>query len=304
MEGWAEGAYQEFAVGLDYNLVALPPNLTYEQGSAVGVAFVAAVLALGVSLGLDFSTIAGGPDLFRLVRSIDSQKIPEDVRRETLNGIEESERLKPGDWLAVWGGSATSANMTIQLAKIAGLKVAVVVDHAKHGAWLSAHKNIRPDLLVDSHDPQRAVDIIRRATRGKVRAGLDTRGRETATHLLRSLLTEEEAELHLDSKTENPPTPPGTPGKSTSRAHLVGMTGLPKCPSSPSYAFHAVPIKLFHEVPEIGAPIASWLGRILEKGILSPPDILGVEQGLKSVNAALDRMRNGEISGGKLVVKV
>lgn len=105
-----KGAYQEFAVALDYNLVTLPPQLSYEQGSTVGVAFVAAALGLGVSLGLDFSSVADGPDLFRIVRSVAPNALPEDVRQEALQGIREDERPKAGDWLAVWGGESSSSS--------------------------------------------------------------------------------------------------------------------------------------------------------------------------------------------------
>lgn len=67
------------------------------------MAFVTAALALGVSLGVDFSS-AGGPDLFEIVRSIDPKRIPEDTRAETLTSIEDIERAGPGDWLVIWGG--------------------------------------------------------------------------------------------------------------------------------------------------------------------------------------------------------
>ncbi len=65
-----------------------------------------------------------------------------------------------------------------------------------------------------------------------------------------------------------------------------------------------MPIKLFHEVPAIGSALVQWLERLLEKGLVSPPEIIDVEQGLGNVNKGLDRMRRGEIRGGKLVVKI
>lgn len=68
------------------------------------MAFVAASLALGVCMGVDFSDVAGGPDLLRILKSMDPSSIPEDVRAESLSGIAEHERAKPGDWIAVWGG--------------------------------------------------------------------------------------------------------------------------------------------------------------------------------------------------------
>lgn len=99
-----KAAYQEFVVSFDYNVVRLPPALSYEEGSTLGVAFVAASLALGICMGVDFSDVTNGPDLLKLVKAADPDSIPEDVRAETLRGIPEHERAKPGDWIAVWGG--------------------------------------------------------------------------------------------------------------------------------------------------------------------------------------------------------
>jgi hypothetical protein len=164
---------------------------------------------------------------------------------------------------------------------------------------LSDHAYIRPDLLVDSHDPERAVQIIKANTRGKLRFGLDTRGKETAAYLLNALSTD-----HKHDPVTSPPSPPSTPPNSHRlRAHLVGLTGLPKTGIEGSQ-LHNVPIKLFHEVPEVGLALCSWLERLLESGAVSPPDIIDVQDGLESVNSGLDRMRRGEISGGKLVVRI
>ena len=102
-----------------------------------------------------------------------------------------------------------------------------------------------------------------------------------------------------------PPSPPATPHDSTIlSAHLIGLTGLPKQTAPDGVQFHTVPIKLFHEVPAVGDALVRWFERLLEKGLVSPPEIIDVEQGLESINEGLDRMRKGEISGGKLVVRV
>ena len=99
-----KAAYQEYVVALDYNIIRLPPKWTYEEGSSLGVAFVAAALTLGISFGADFSTVLGGPDLFALIRSVEASEIPTDVIQESLHGVQKHERLKRGDWLAIWGG--------------------------------------------------------------------------------------------------------------------------------------------------------------------------------------------------------
>lgn len=47
--------------------------------------------------------ILEGPDLFQLVRTV-IDDVPQDVAGECFDGIHESERLKSGDWLVIWGG--------------------------------------------------------------------------------------------------------------------------------------------------------------------------------------------------------
>ncbi|KAM7203146.1 GroES (chaperonin 10)-like protein [Naviculisporaceae sp. PSN 640] len=300
-----KAAYQEYVIAFDYNIVRLPASLSVEEGSTLGVAFVAAVLSLGVCMGVDFSSVLGGPDLLSILRGIEAEKIPADVRQECLEGIQDHERAGAGDWLAIWGGSSTSANLTIQLAKLAGLKTVSIVNKAKHGLRLSNHSTIRTDLLVDSHDPARAVDIIRSNLRGKLRFGIDTVGRDSATSLLHALTPSNLAKETVVGEGEAPPSPPSTPHDSSLlQAHLIGLTGLPKQIAPDGVQFHTVPIKLFHEVPEVGDALVRWFERLLEKGLVSPPEIIDVEQGLESINSGLDRMRRGEISGGKLVVRV
>lgn len=103
------------------------------------------------------------------------------------------------------------------------------------------------------------------------------------------------------------PTPPGTPpsdaeNKVSRRTHLTGLTGLPK--QQTGAVHHSVPVKLFHEIPEVGEALAVWLEKLLEQGLLSPPRILGVVEGLEGINGGLDRMRKGEISGGRLVARI
>ncbi|KAL2187841.1 GroES-like protein [Thermothelomyces heterothallicus CBS 203.75] len=99
-----KSAFQHYVVALDYNTVRLPPSLSHEEGSTLGVAFVAAALSLGVCMGLDFSSVLDGPDLYSLIRQLPPDALAPDVRDECLNALPSQERAQPGDWLAVWGG--------------------------------------------------------------------------------------------------------------------------------------------------------------------------------------------------------
>jgi hypothetical protein len=66
-------------------------------------------------------------------------------------------------------------------------------------------------------------------------------------------------------------------------------------------ALHSVPIKLYHEVPQVGEALSAWCERLLVKELLVPPDVVGTVDGLEGVNAGLDRMRRREVRGGRLV---
>lgn len=81
-------------------------HVSAEEGATVGVAHVAASLALGVCLGIDFSRVFNGPDLLRVLRRLPEDTLPADVREECHHGISEDERARPGDWIAIWGGKS------------------------------------------------------------------------------------------------------------------------------------------------------------------------------------------------------
>ena len=91
----------------DYNVARLPKSLTVNTGAAIGVAFVSAVIALGVSLGFNFANaenVPRGPNLLDIIKDIDRQEVPEDVHDEVFSGIGQEERPQEGDWFAIWGG--------------------------------------------------------------------------------------------------------------------------------------------------------------------------------------------------------
>jgi hypothetical protein len=306
-----KAAFQQYSVASSFNTIRLPRNISVNSGSILGVAFVSAALALGVCMGLDFEGIEHGPDLLDILRKLNREQVPVDIRQECLSGISRHERAKSGDFLVIWGGSSTCAHVAKQIARLAGMKIVSVVDSAKHGLRLSYTEAIRPDLIVDSHDPQRAIDIIKAITGNCARFGLDTIGKETASHLLSSLSSSKTVSLESPKDTKafdradtKPPTPPTTPLEKTSRteySHLIGLTGLPKTNVPEGVTLHSVPIKLFHEVPEVGEALSAWCERLLVKGLLVPPDVVGTVNGLREINEGLDRMRRREISGGRLV---
>ncbi|KAJ4298245.1 hypothetical protein N0V90_006144 [Kalmusia sp. IMI 367209] len=294
-----KAAFQEYSIASSFNSIRLPHTIPQEQGSIVGVAFVAAVLALGINMGVSFETIEDGPDLLKIVRSIDPDRLPADIRKECLEGIADDERAKKGDFVVVWGGSSTCAHTLKQLARLFGLRIISVVDIGKHGLRLSSQEPIRPDLLVDAHDPERAISIIRSATKNTARFGRAPSPRSLAS---KTALPEDASNFDTP-KPVRLPTPPSTPHETstTSRSHLVGLTGVPKTNIPEDIALHNVPIKLYHEIPEVGEALSAWCERLLVKGLLVPPDVVGTVEGLGGINEGLDRLRKREVSGGRLV---
>jgi hypothetical protein len=111
---------------------------------------------------------------------------------------------------------------------------------------------------------------------GKLRYAVDIVGRDTAALLQKTL-------------------------DLTSRAHLLGLTGLPK-ERDERIRYHTVPIKLFHESPRVGESLMCWLENLLQSATLTLPDIVQADGGLEGINAALEILRDGSVSGKRIVM--
>lgn len=175
--------------------------------------------------------------------------------------------------------SSNTGRAALQLAKSSGLKVIAVADVVRHGSSLL---ELGADSLVDRQDPSRAVEIIRSVTKGSLRFALDTVGKKTASHLQEALQRAKEG---------------------GGQAHLVGLTGLPQTRLS-TIKYHSIPIKIFHHAPLVGERAVAWLEELLVAKTLSPPEVAIAEGGLEGINRALDRLRDGSISGKRLVVPI
>ena len=102
-----KAAYQEYLVTTDFNVARLPASLSVDVAAALGVAFVSAFLALGISLGFNFAGTGKsneGPDLLELLLKVNRDDVPQDVQEETFEGIKVEERPQQGDWFVIWGG--------------------------------------------------------------------------------------------------------------------------------------------------------------------------------------------------------
>jgi NADPH:quinone reductase-like Zn-dependent oxidoreductase len=276
-----KAAYQEYVVTTESNVARIPQGVQVKEGAALGVAFVAAAIALGVSFGLNFSASGqqtGSPDFLQTARGLNPLNVPNDIRSEVFSSISESERPKPGEWIAIWGASTTTGQLAVQLAKLAGLKVAAVADLAKGSQRLV---EIGADFQVDRHDPRRAIEVLKAVTGGKLRFGVDIVGAETASALQEALQK----------------------SSSGRQSHLLGLSGVPK-EAANGVTIHKVPIKLFHESAVFGDTLVRWLEQLLIAKTLKLPEVEVAEGGLAAINDALDRLRAGTVSGKRIVVSI
>jgi NADPH:quinone reductase-like Zn-dependent oxidoreductase len=109
-----KAAFQEYAIATHYNAAKIPSPTHTHAAASVGVAFVASVLALGVSLGVDFGGIqrCPGPNLPYVLSKVEEESIPLDIRDECFASRNTIERPRRGDWIAIWGGMSSNSICT------------------------------------------------------------------------------------------------------------------------------------------------------------------------------------------------
>ena len=153
-----KSAFQEYAVVCCFNAIKIPKGIDPYEAAALGVAFVTAALSLGICLGLVLPRQGKLPDLdlLSIVQSRGADKIPVDCYEEVFEPIPLTSRPKRGEWILIYGGlspktavqclsvlidaaaSSVTAQLCIQLAKSAGLRIIGVANAQKHGERLSA----------------------------------------------------------------------------------------------------------------------------------------------------------------------
>ena len=154
-----------------------------------------------------------------------------------------------------------------------------VADSAKHGTRLY---DLGAAILVDRLDQERALSIIKSITGGRLRFAIDAYSTESA-QALQTMLS--------SSNTSNVPS------------HLLSLAGPSKLQAE-GVIQHTLPIKIFHDVLEIGESVMSWLEELFLAEALSLPHVEIAEGGLAGVNDALDRLRRNELGAKRIVVPV
>ncbi|KAH7400543.1 hypothetical protein DE146DRAFT_611536, partial [Phaeosphaeria sp. MPI-PUGE-AT-0046c] len=296
-----KSAFQEYAVVSDFNAVKLPQSYQGYHAASIGVAFITAAIALGVSLGMVFQTAPNESslNLLKVAQAQEPSNVPADISDEIFNAIDPRSRPRSGDWIMIYGASSVTAQIAIQLANWSGLKVCAIADSQKHGARLRQLGTV--DILVDRMDLDKAAEEIQKEIAAPIRFALDTVGSDTASWCQNVLASCRRSVLGSFG------TGQGRNGRGSSfdedQSHLICLTSRPKI-KDPNVRVHTVPIKLFHENQDIGKLISGWLGELLGSRELKLPDIIFADGGLNAVGPSLERMRKGEVSGKRLVVRM
>ena len=179
-----------------------------------------------------------------------------------------------------YAASSTVAYIALQLAKTAGLRVICIADAIKYGSQLV---DTGADVLVHRKDTDEAIAVVRAVTKNELYYGLDAVGKDTAAILQKALRTLDDTGCR--------------------RAHLAGLTGVPK-ERLPGIVHHKVPIKMFHESPEVGKAVVNWLESLLLSGSLRAPSTAEAKGGLEGINDALSTLRDGTAAAQRIVVPI
>lgn len=100
-----KAAFQEYAIVCCYNAIRVPSHVDPLRVASVGVAYVAAGLALGVCLGVTFTKNHGRPfNLLDVARKYIAE-VPEDILPQIQAGIAPEARPSKGEWVLIYGGT-------------------------------------------------------------------------------------------------------------------------------------------------------------------------------------------------------
>lgn len=162
------------------------------------------------------------------------------------------------------------------------------------------------DLLIDRTNLEYAERDLSKLVPGSLRFAIDTVGGETASwcqNVLAARTSSRYSSPNADTVESPKPAEQASRGGGSKLSHLVVLAGGPKS-KCPNVQVHNVPIKLFHANRRVGGHLSKWLFELLDNGILRPPEVEYVDGGLDAINAALGRLKEGSVSGRRLVVRV
>lgn len=180
------------------------------------------------------------------------------------------DRSTNAPWILVWGGSCVTGMMTIQLAKLSGFQVLAV--GGLHN--ISYLQGLGADKVLDRHQPEEA---IMEAREFNIKLAVDCVGSQTAAYAARALQSE---------------------------GRLVYLVKGPDQALMKSLKIEVrdIAIKRFHEDPAYGQFMVDFISQCVMQKTISPMRVKIFDGGFDAIQGGLEHLKQGEVSGRKLVV--
>ncbi|CAK7897337.1 hypothetical protein CAAN1_03S07668 [[Candida] anglica] len=237
--------FQQYTA-IDSRLVwRLPEFLSYEHGATLGVGLVTAGVIMYQSFGFELSTTP-----------------------QPVNGT-----------ILIWGGATVVGIYTIQLAKIAGLRV-IAVASLQHQQYL---QDLGADVVIDRH---LSATEIANLVQERVDYGVDCVSKETSSVVLDILSQRANAS-----------------GASTTPPLFAGIVGLPK-EFPTNVEFREVVIKSFHEDVEYGKRFVDVTTEYIHNRAIQPVRHKSYSGGLHSIGDGLQDLEDIGARAEKYVVSI
>lgn len=204
-----------------------------------------------------------------------------------LGLVEPPQKADKTEWVFVYGGSSSVGMYVLQLAHLAGYKVATVASPKNHELC----KSLGADVVFDYKDPN-AVTKIKEVSKDAIHHGFDTISQPATQEF--SVKT-----LGLGAGKIITIQPPDDGAKKLRDDVQVQGTLI--------YTSLGMPFKLWIDwppIPEDKAHMANFLKQVPElvkSGAVKPNPVKLWEGGLESVKDGLQYMREGKNSGEKIV---
>ncbi|PVH96034.1 GroES-like protein [Periconia macrospinosa] len=181
------------------------------------------------------------------------------------------------EWLLIWGGSTVTGQFATQLAVLSGLKVITVTSSKTER--LSRSLGATHVVTRDGKTDDEIVEGIRLAVGDKITRAIDLVGPKTAGLALRAVSSQSPVSL--------------APLAMIAADQEVGS----------NVTVHTVEMKQF-VLDSSCRKYAQWLNALVGEGRIVFPELRKIDGGLAAIVDGLDVLRQGDMSGKKLVIRL
>ncbi|EAW06525.1 zinc-binding alcohol dehydrogenase family protein [Aspergillus clavatus NRRL 1] len=198
-----------------------------------------------------------------------------------------TEPIKNAEPILIYGGSSATGTLAIQFAKLSGYKVLTTCSPRN----FDLVKSLGADAAFDYNDASAAAEI-RKDTDNKLKLALDTISLESSAKFCDEALSTEGGEYSslLPLKVE--------------RANVNGRSTLAYTAIGEAFKFGPQPFPARPEDSEFAQKFWSLAEKLLAEGKIKVHQVKVCSGGLKGVLDGLQSMREGKVSGEKLVYNV